>query len=59
MYTTPNAWHLSHDPCRTVLSVASRTIAAIAPLLSKNMAYRNPKTDLDWGYRMPLKPNAL
>ena len=33
-------------PCRTVFSVVSQTIAAIPPLLSVEVAYRNPKTGL-------------
>ena len=48
----PSARHLSHDPCRTVLSVVSQTIAATSPLLSS----------LGGGHRresLPLKPIAL
>ena len=43
------ARRLSHDPCRTVFSVVSQTIAAAPPLLSVKVAYRSPKTGLEWG----------
>ena len=46
---SPNTRHLSHDPCHTVFSVVSQTIAAAPPLLSVRMAYRNPKTGLNRG----------
>ena len=36
-------------PCRTVFPVVSQTIAATPPLLSLQMANRNPKTDLTRG----------
>ena len=45
----PVAGHLSHNPFRTVFSVASQTITATAPFLSIEMAYRNPKTGLGGG----------
>ena len=43
------ARHLSRDPCRTVFSVVSQTIAASPPLLSVKMADRSPKTGLGGG----------
>ena len=43
----PVARQPPHDPCLTVFSVVSQTIAATPPLLSVKVAYRNPK-DRPW-----------
>ena len=45
----PIARRLSHDPCRTMFSVVSQTIAATPPLRSAKLAYRSPKTGLGGG----------
>ena len=47
----PIGTHLSHDPCRTLFSAVSQTIAATHPLLSVKIADRGLKTGLGRGYR--------
>ena len=58
----PIVRHLLHDPCRTVFSVVSQTIAATPPLLSVKWPIAIQRQALDGGYRkksLPLKPIAL